>query len=86
MTEILIRQKPIHWFALQTNGTGFYLIGTTVMKELSTNPIKWSSTLKQFARKLPVNRLSVFDNFVGLALKGLKDWQDPKDNWKILFS
>ena len=56
------------------------------MKELSANPVNWSSTLKQFARKLPVNCLSVFDNFVGLALKELKDWQDPKDNYKISFS
>ena len=33
---------------------------------------KWSNTLKQFIRKLPTNRLSVFDHFVGLVLKGLK--------------
>ena len=32
---------------------------------------KWSNTLKQFVRKLPSNSLSVFDHFVGLALKGL---------------
>ena len=32
---------------------------------------KWSNTLKQFVRKLPTNCLSVFDHFVGLALKGL---------------
>ena len=31
---------------------------------LSANPTKWSNTLKQFV-------LSVFDYFVGLALKGL---------------
>ena len=33
---------------------------------LSANPTKWSNTLKQF-----VGLLSVFDHFVGLALKGL---------------
>ena len=33
---------------------------------------KWSNTLKQFVGKLPTNCLSVFDHFVGLALKGLK--------------
>ena len=38
---------------------------------LSTNFTKWSSTLKQFVGKLPTNCLSVFDHFVGLALKGL---------------
>ena len=38
---------------------------------LSANPTKWSDTLKQFVGKLPTNCLSVFDHFVGLALKGL---------------
>ena len=38
---------------------------------LSANPTKWSNTLKQFVGKLPTNCLSVFDHFVGLALKGL---------------
>ena len=32
---------------------------------------KWSNTLKQFVGKLATNCLSVFDHFVGLALKGL---------------
>ena len=39
---------------------------------LSAKFIKWSNTLKQFVGKLPMNCLSVFDHFVGLALKGLK--------------
>ena len=39
---------------------------------LGTNFTKWSNTLKQFVGKLPTNCLSVFDHFVGLALKGLK--------------
>ena len=30
------------------------------------------NTFKQFVGKLPTNRLSVFDHFVGLALKGLR--------------
>ena len=38
---------------------------------LSAYPTKWSNTLKQFFRSLPTNGLSVFDNFVRLALKGL---------------
>ena len=33
--------------------------------------IKWSNTLKQIVGKLPMICLSVFDNFSGLALKGL---------------
>ena len=38
---------------------------------LCLNPTKWSSTLKQFVGKLPTSCLSVFDHFVGLALKEL---------------
>ena len=38
---------------------------------LSTNHTKWSNTLKQFAGNR--NCLSVFDHFVGLALKELMD-------------
>ena len=38
---------------------------------LSANPTKWSDTFKQFVGKLPTSCLSVFDHFVGLALKGL---------------
>ena len=37
---------------------------------LSANPTKWSNTLTQFVGNLPKNCLSVFDHFVGLALKG----------------
>ena len=41
------------------------------LNPLSTNPKKWSNTLKQSVVKLPTNCLSVFDHFLGLALKGL---------------
>ena len=36
---------------------------------LSANPSKWSNTIKQFVREL----LSVFDHFVGLALRGFSN-------------
>ena len=39
---------------------------------LRANLTKWPNTLKQFVDKLPTNCLSVFDHFVGLALK---EWQ-----------
>ena len=54
-------------------------IWRTVLNPLSANIIKWSNTLKQFVGKLPTNCLSVFDHFVGLALKGLKRncWYSP---------
>ena len=38
----------------------------------SANSTKWSNTLKQFVGNLLANCLSVFDHFLGLALKGLK--------------
>ena len=47
---------------------------------LSASFTKWSNTLKQFVGKLPTNCLSVFDHFVGLALKGLNYHQARVDN------
>ena len=41
---------------------------------LSANPTKWSNTLKRFIGCQPKNCLSVFDLFVGLALKSLRDF------------
>ena len=49
----------------------FTYILITCINPLSANFIKWSNILKQFVGKLPRNCLSVFDQFVGLALKGL---------------
>ena len=40
-----------------------------LINPLSAKFIKWSNTFKQFVGKLPTNCLSVFDHFVGLALK-----------------
>ena len=39
---------------------------------LSGNPTKWSNTLKQIVDNFLMNCFSLFDHFVGLALKGLK--------------
>ena len=47
------------------------VVNKVILNPLSANPTKWSNTLKQFVGKLPTNCLSVFDHFVGLALKGL---------------
>ena len=41
-----------------------------IFNPLNANPEKWSNTLKQFVGKLATNCLSVFDHFVGLAIKG----------------
>ena len=48
-----------------------YLNFVNYFHPLSANFTKWSNTLKQFLGKLATNCLSVFDHFVGLALKGL---------------
>ena len=45
----------------------------SLFNPLSANPTKWSNTLKQLVGKLRSNYLSVFDHFVKLALKGLKN-------------
>ena len=52
---------------------------------LSANFIKWSNALKQFVVKLPTNCLSVFDHFVGLALKGLKLVKKTKILYYFIF-
>ena len=49
----------------------FYLKLLTEFNPLSADPTKWSNILRQFVGKLPTNFLSVFDHFMGLALKGL---------------
>ena len=38
----------------------------------SPNFTKWSNTLKQFVGNLLTDSLSMFDDFAGLALKGLR--------------
>ena len=49
------------------------LIGISPLTNpLSVNPTKWLNTLKQYVGKLPTNCLSVFDHFVGLALKEIR--------------
>ena len=45
---------------------------------LSANPAKWLNTLKQFVGKLSTNCLSVYDHFVGLALKGLRHYKPSR--------
>ena len=49
---------------------------------LSANFTKWSNTLNKFVGKLTANCLSVFDHFVGLALKGLRSID--RDQWHEL--
>ena len=53
-------------------GTSRQLRDAVDLNPLSANFTKCSNTLKQLVCKMPTNCLSVFDHFVGLALKGLK--------------
>ena len=57
----------------------FFLHTSLTINPSSANITKWSNTLKQFVGSLPTNCLSMFDNFVGLALKGLKRVQIGKE-------
>ena len=50
------------------------------LNPVSANPTEWSNTLKQFVGNLLTNCLSVFDRFVGLALKGLNRRSTPGGN------
>ena len=59
--------KLYYFYTLKALSDGQGRINT-----LSTNFTKWSNTLKQFVENLPTNCLSVFDHFLGLALKGLR--------------
>ena len=56
------------FYILIRGGYNKYLSG---VNSLSADFTKWSNALKQFVGKLPTNCLSVFDYFVGLALKEL---------------
>ena len=55
------------------NIAGFYNIPISDVNPLSANPEKWSNTLKQIVGNLPTICLSVFEHFMNLALKGLKN-------------
>ena len=56
----------------KTNRTELTLLVTkTRINPLNGNLTTWSNTLKQFVDNLLTNCLSMFDHFVGLALKGL---------------
>ena len=56
----------------------------TIINPLNANPTKWPKTLKQFVDKLPTNCLSVFDHFVGLAIKGLSHKRTIKTTIKSI--
>ena len=58
-------------FTVEISNQKFIRQSVFSFNPLSANFTKWSNTLKQFVGKFPTNCLSVFDHFVGLALKGL---------------
>ena len=67
--------KCLHFLSNININTANALISVLIGKfinPLSANPTKWANTLKQFVSKLLMNCVSVFDHFVGLALKGLR--------------
>ena len=62
-----LRKSTIENFKVKIN------IAPEFMKDipLCANSTKWLTTLKQLADKVPTNFLSVFNQFMGLALKGI---------------
>ena len=50
----------------------FYIYVWQGLKPLSASLTKWLNTPEQFVGNLVTNCLSMFEHFVGLALKGLK--------------
>ena len=70
----LIAFSSSYWFNLELTVIKAVLTELAVVSKLgnplSANPTKWSNTLKPFVGNLPTNLLSVFGDFVILALKG----------------
>ena len=52
------------------NNSTIALIPLILFNPLSVSPIKWLNTIKHFVGNLLTNCLSLFDHFVGVALKG----------------
>ena len=77
-----IEKKIAFWFCskllcLQEFVTNLLYQFTVPFNPSTTNPTKWSNTLKQFVgNSQQLNYLSVFDQLVGLALKGLRNHED----------
>ena len=55
-----------------------------IVNPLSANAAKWSKTLNQFVGKLPTNFSSVFNHFVGLALKRLTKYLNKSIHERFL--
>ena len=68
----LIERLELNYSVILCSGDTAATYKLSELYPLSANPTKWSNTLKQFVAKLPMNCLSVFDHFAGLALIGLK--------------
>ena len=69
MLVLSLRLEPL---AHRWNVVSLVLLGYFLgINPLSANLTKCSKTFKQLVGKLQTNCLSVFDHFVGLALKGL---------------
>ena len=67
-------KKNVTFFRIRiffVDKTTFNFHSSNKINPLSANLTKWSKTLKQFVGNFPTNCLSVFEHFVGLALKGL---------------
>ena len=78
--KCIIISFDCYWTPIEQKKMFFFV--PLSLNPLSANPTKWPNTLKQFVSKLQTNCLSLFDDFVRLALKGLKCSQKHQF-WKI---
>ena len=74
--KVDLRAYPNNSLCLQNGGTRI-----KGLNPLSAKLTKWPNTLKQFVGNLPMNCLSVFGHFEGLALKWLKHLL--QDFWSV---
>ena len=65
--------RPIPFVNLLINRYFLRISSRNTVNPISANLTKWSNTLKQFVGKLLANCLSMFDHFMKLVLKGLRN-------------
>ena len=73
LSEKIHRKTPTRGSFFKDGATFSEDFENNYFNPLSANPEKWSNTLKQIVGNLPTICLSVFDHFMILALKGLKN-------------
>ena len=82
------KKKKNSFLKKSTSKSVYSVSDQKCINPLSTHPTKWSNRLKQFVCKsrrirLLLEFLSVFDHFVGLALRGLMVDSEALEDWFV---